>query len=210
MSAMQKQERALAFASFCTLRSNSAPFTVIWSDRRVRMSRGRRDVCRAQALLWMPIQPGLGYWPALRDRRALDVPNRASFPDPNLGHAPAGAHLRVGPSPLPTSGRGQSRHVEPRPVSFRVPEVILNLLVEPAFSAAAECHRETDRHLRADTRTSVLTIRATGSASDRERGAHTGLHAGPVPVAEMADDGQFRPVCCQHVGSEIGLGAKAG
>jgi len=59
-------------------------------------------------------------------------------------------------------------------------------------------------------RYSVSAIRATGSASNRERGAHAGLHSGPVPVAEMADDGQLRAVCCQHVGSEPGLGAKAG
>ena len=57
---------------------------------------------------------------------------------------------------------------------------------------------------------SVSTIPATGSASNRERGAYAGLHSGPVPVTEMADDGQLRAVCCQHVGSETGLDAKAG
>jgi hypothetical protein len=36
------------------------------------------------------------------------------------------------------SGRRQFRHVEPLPVSFRVPEVILKLLAEPAFSAGVE------------------------------------------------------------------------
>ena len=67
--------------------------------------------------------------------------------------------------------------------------------------------RETGKR---NGRCSVSTIRAAGSASNRERGAHTGLHSGPVPVAQMADAGQLRAMCCQHVGSEIRLGAKAG
>jgi len=57
---------------------------------------------------------------------------------------------------------------------------------------------------------SVSTIRGTGSASNRERGAHTGLHSGPVPITGIAKDGQLRAVRCQHVGSEVRLGAKAG
>jgi len=39
---------------------------------------------------------------------------------------------------LPLSGGRQFRHVEPLPVFFRVPEVILKLLAEPAFSAGVE------------------------------------------------------------------------
>ena len=80
-----------------------------------------------------------------------------------------------GPSRLLTSGRRQSRHVEPRPVSFRVPEVILKLLVEPAFSAGAEGHRETDRHLRADTRTPVKYARQRlPTHAERPRGVRDG------------------------------------
>jgi hypothetical protein len=49
-------------------------------------------------------------------------------------------------------GCGQFRHVEPLPVSFGVPEVVLKLLIEPALGAGVESDGETDRHLRADTR----------------------------------------------------------
>ena len=80
-----------------------------------------------------------------------------------------------GPNRLLTSGRRQSRHVEPRPVSFRVPEVVLKLLVEPAFSAGVKGHRETDRHLRADTRTPVKNARQRlPTHAERPRGVRDG------------------------------------
>src|ERR1035437_10247787 len=62
---------------------------------------------------------------------------------------------RIGRSRQLTSGRSQFRHVERLPVFFRVPEVILNLQVKPAFSAGVEGDRETDGHLRADSCTPV-------------------------------------------------------
>jgi len=65
--------------------------------------------------------------------------------------------------------------VEPRPVLFRVPEVILKLLVEPAFSAGVKGHRETDRHLRADTRTPVKNARQRlPTHAERPRGVRDG------------------------------------
>ncbi|PYT23900.1 MAG: hypothetical protein DMG57_30495 [Acidobacteria bacterium] len=48
---------------------------------------------------------------------------------------PSGIHR---PWAVTLSGGRQFRHVEPLPVSFRVPEVILKLLAEPAFSAGVE------------------------------------------------------------------------
>ena len=45
--------------------------------------------------------------------------------------------------------------MEPLPALFRVPEVILKLLVHPTFSAGVKGDREADRHLRTDTRTPV-------------------------------------------------------
>ena len=62
----------------------------------VKWPPGAEGVCRAEALLWMPIQPGLRYWPALRDRRALDVPNRASFPDRDFWTESPGAPANRG------------------------------------------------------------------------------------------------------------------
>ena len=61
-----------------------------------------------------------------------------------------------------------------------------------------------------NTRCEVSTIRAANSSSNREGDPHTGSHLVPVPVAEMADDGQLRAVCRQHVRPEIRLGAKTG
>ena len=58
-----------------------------------------------------------------------------------------------------TSGGRQLFHVERLPVLFRVPEVILNLLVKPAFRTGVEGHRETDGHLWADARTAVKNAR---------------------------------------------------
>src|SRR3989338_6800927 len=50
----------------------------------------------------------------------------------------------------PRSGGSQSCHAEPFAVSFGAPEVVLKLLVEPAFGAGVEGDREADRHLWAD------------------------------------------------------------
>src|ERR1035437_6931690 len=62
---------------------------------------------------------------------------------------------RIGRSRPLTSGRSQFRHVERLPVFSRVPEVILNLQVKPAFSAGVEGDRETDGYVRADSCTPV-------------------------------------------------------
>jgi hypothetical protein len=61
-----------------------------------------------------------------------------------------------------------------------------------------------------NTRCEVSTIRAANSSSNREGDPHTGSHLVPVPVAEMADDGQLRAVCRQHLRPEMRLGAKTG
>lgn len=69
------------------------------------------------------------------------------------------------------SGGGQSRHVEPLAAFLRVPEVILKLLVEPAFSARVERYRKTDRHLRADAATPVQDAGQRLAAYAERRGA---------------------------------------
>src|ERR1017187_9673290 len=92
-------------------------------------------------------------------RPAVSGPNIQTSPSRTWGPRRPAHIYGSGPSRLLTSGRRQSHHVEPRPVFFRVPEVILKLLVEPAFSAGVKGHRETDRHLRADTRTPVKNAR---------------------------------------------------
>jgi len=53
------------------------------------------------------------------------------------------------------SGCGQPRHVQPLSVSFRVPQVILKLLIEPTLRTGVERNGETHGHLRADARTGV-------------------------------------------------------
>jgi predicted nuclease of restriction endonuclease-like (RecB) superfamily len=114
-----------------------------------------------------------GYWTEALPKKELE---RKLHQAVRLARARRPAHIYgSGPSRLLTSGRRQSRHVEPRPVSFRVPEVILKLLVEPAFSAGAEGDRETDRHLRADTRTPVKNTRQRlPTHAERPRGVRNG------------------------------------
>jgi hypothetical protein len=76
-----------------------------------------------------------------------------------------------------TSGGSQFLHVERFPIFLRVPEVILNLLVKPAFRAGVEGHRETDRHLRANARTPVKNARQRLPAhAKRPRGQRTRYH----------------------------------
>ena len=88
--------------------------------------------------------------------------------------------------------------MEPRPVFFRVPEVILKLLVEPAFSAGAEGHRETDRHLRADTRTPVQNAGQRLPAHPSGRAASYGQVQGfqaqlPEQLTGVRRGGKFPP-----------------
>ena len=61
--------------------------------------------------------------------------------------------------------------MERLPALFRVPEVVPNLLIKPAFSGGVKGHRETDRHLRADACTSVKDARQCLSThAERPRG----------------------------------------
>ena len=90
---MKKQERAFAFASFSTLRSNSAPFTLLWSDRHVRMSTGTSGSERhglhlmiAGRLHWKPAHA------ALKGRQNLAA---FDFPPGSLTLTEAGSKRRA-------------------------------------------------------------------------------------------------------------------
>jgi len=65
------------------------------------------------------------------------------------GVIPSDGTYRPPPEKRPSSSR-QFLDAERFPILLGVPEVILNLLVKPAFRSGVEGHRETDRHLRAD------------------------------------------------------------
>src|ERR1035441_7570328 len=74
-----------------------------------------------------------------------------------------------------TSGSGQFLHSEGSSVLFRVPEVILNLLVKPAFRTGVEGDRETNRHLRTDACTPVKNARQRlPTHAKRPRGVRDG------------------------------------
>src|ERR1035437_1202534 len=95
-----------------------------------------------------------------------------------VGRAPGGhpgPYKEYGRSRKMTSGSRQFLHVERFPIFLSVPEVILNLLVKPAFRTGVEGHRETDCHLRADACTPVKNARQRLSThAKRPRGVRDG------------------------------------
>lgn len=71
------------------------------------------------------------------------------------------------------SGGGQFDNSEAIPVLFGVPEVKLQLLIEPAFSACIKGDGEADSHFRTDARASV-EYGGNGFAADAERACGLG------------------------------------
>src|ERR1035437_224368 len=115
------------------------------------------------------------------NRAATGVPLRLSLQEfypswPAKRHrASHGQMERNGRSRKMTSGSRQFLHVERLPIFLSMPEVILNLLVQPAFRTGVEGHRETDCHLRADARTPVKNARKRlPTHAERPRGVRNG------------------------------------
>jgi len=80
----------------------------------------------------------------------LYLPRESGFD----GGIPNGGRL-VGSPRQHGSGRGQPRHVQPLSGWLRVPQVMLDLLIQPTLRAGVECDGEPNGHLGADARTAV-------------------------------------------------------